>query len=171
MRRLIAVLVVLVPAFALVLAALAGPAWASDWGLIVPGKSTMDAVRARYGQPTKSEAQKVEGYDATRWAYEGAQAPGGISRMVVDFGLLTAGGYKKDVVRSLELDPKPGIFNRKLVLDGWGVPTKVGREGEYEIFLYGDGLLVYFDKTGENAQTMIFIPPQPITATPPRPQR
>ena len=170
MRR-VAALLALAPAFALVLGALASPARASDWGLIVPGKSTTDAVRARYGPPTRADAQKVEGYDAAQWVYEGAQAPRGVSKMTVDFGLLGGAGYKKDVVRSLRLDPKPGVFNRKLVLDGWGDPTKVGRDAEHEIFLYEDGLLVYFDKEGKNAQLMIFTPPQPITATPPRPQR
>jgi hypothetical protein len=151
---------------ALLLAALAPAARAADWGLIVPGESTLESVRARYGQPTKAEPQKIDNYDATQWVYEGAQAPAGMLRMTVDFGLLTGAGYKKDVVRSFRLDPKPGVFNRKLVTDGWGQPTKAGLDGNFEIFLYGDGLLVYFDKDGPDARMMIFTPPQPISGTP-----
>lgn len=157
---------------ALVLLGLAGlvavtaPAPAAEWGTIVPGVSTTDAVRAQYGQPTKSQAQKVEGYDTTQWIYEGAAAPAGIARLTVDFGLLTAAGYKKDVVRSFRLDPKPGVFNRTLVLDGWGPPAKVGREGGLEVFLYDQGLLVYFDQEGRLVQSMIFTPPQALPATP-----
>lgn len=150
------------------LAAFAGPARASDWGLIEPGKSTPESVRARYGAPTRSENQKVEGYDAVQWIYEGAQAPPGIVRLTVDFGLLTAAGYAKDVVRTFRLDPKPGSFTRKLVVDGWGRPTKAGLDGQFEIFLYEDGLLVYFDKDSGDATTMVFSPPQPVTAAPPQ---
>jgi hypothetical protein len=152
----------------LLLVAPAAPAGAADWGLIVPGQSTLESVRARYGEPTKAEAQKLEGYDAAQWTYEGQQAPPGIARMVVDFGLLGGAGYKKDVVRSFRLDPRPGSFNRKLVLDGWGDPTRTGIDGDFEVFLYEDGLLVYFDKDTRDAKTMIFTPPQPITATPPQ---
>ena len=90
--------------------------------------------------------------------------------MTVDFGLLTASGYKKDVVRDFRLDTKPGAFNKKLVLDGWGEPSKVGKEGDSELFLYNDGLLVYFDKQGWDVQAMIFTVPQP-TAAPPQPAR
>lgn len=146
--------------------AVAPAAPAAEWGTIVPGVSTTDSVRAHYGPPVKSQAQKVEGYDATQWVYEGAQAPPGIQRLTVDFGLLTAAGFKKDVVRSFRLDPKPGVFNRNLVLDGWGPPAQIGRDGEFDIFLYEQGLLVYFDKEGRLVQTMIFTPPQPLPATP-----
>jgi hypothetical protein len=161
----------------LVLLALAlRPATAADWGLITPGGTTMEGVRARYGQPTRIEAKKVDAYDTVQWIYEGAQAPVGMSRMTVDFGLLTAAGYKNDVVRDFRLDTKPGSFNKRLVLDGWGDPYKVGKDGDFEIFLYEDGLLVYFDKTGWDVQTMVFTVPQPTSAsgakpTPPRPQR
>src|SRR2546422_9120828 len=44
-----------------------------------------------------------------------------------------------------QLDARPGAFNKKLVLDGWGDPSNVGKDGDFEIFLYEDGLLVYFD--------------------------
>src|SRR5437660_3183047 len=114
----------------------ARPAEAAEWGLIVPGTTTMEIVRARYGQPTKSEPKKVDSYDTVQWVYEGAQAPVGMYRMTVDFGLLTANGYQKDVVRDFRLDAKPGAFNKKLVLDGWGDPSNDGKDGDFEIFLY-----------------------------------
>ena len=153
------------------LAVLARAAPASEWGTISPGTSTTESVRAQYGPPTKAEAQKIEGYDATQWVYEGAAAPAGIQRMTVDFGLMTAAGFKKDTVRAFRLDPKPNIFQRPSVLSGWGPPTKVGRDGEFEIFLYEDGLLVYFDAQGWNVQAMIFTPPQPVSAEPSPPAR
>jgi hypothetical protein len=155
-------------ALLVLLGALAGPARASDWGLIVPGESTLESVRARYGSPTRAENQKVENYDALEWVYQGAQAPPGVVRLTVSFGLLTPGGYKKDVVRTFRLDPKPGSFNKKLVVDGWGRPTRTGFEGRFEVFLYEQGLLVYFDKDDGEAATMVFTPPQPLPAVPPQ---
>jgi hypothetical protein len=138
------------------------PAHASEWGTIVPGTSTMETVRAQYGGPTKTEAQKLETYETSSWIYDGAQAPRGLTRMVVEFGLLQAGGYRRDIVRSFKLEPKPGVFNRKIVLAGWGAPERVGKQGESEVFVYAEGLVVIFDKTGLNAQTMLFTPPQPL---------
>ena len=38
---------------ALLLVALATPVRAAEWGLIRPGVSTMEALRARYGAPTR----------------------------------------------------------------------------------------------------------------------
>jgi len=162
--------------FLVLLTLAACPAAAADWGLITPGRTTIEAVRARYGQPTTIEAKKVDSYDTVQWIYEGAQAPVGMSRMTVDFGILTAQGYKADVVRDFRLDTKPASFNKKLVLDGWGEPSKVGKDGDFEIFLYEDGLLVYFDKSGWNVLTMVFTVPQPTSApdarpAPPPPQR
>jgi hypothetical protein len=54
----------------------------------------------------------------------------------VDFGILTPAGFQKDVVRTFRLEPKPEIFNRKLILDGWGPPSRIGKEGDSEFFLY-----------------------------------
>jgi hypothetical protein len=137
------------------------PAAASEWGTIVPGSTTMEAVRAQYGGPTKTETQKTDNYDTVSWLYEGAQAPVGLRRMMVDFGILHAGGYRRDVVRSFRIEPKPGVFNRKIVLAGWGPPDRVGRQGDTEVFYYSDGLVVMFDKEGLQAQTLVFTPPQP----------
>jgi hypothetical protein len=137
------------------------PAPASEWGNIVPAMSTMETVRAQYGGPTKTETQKTDNYDTASWIYEGAQAPPGLIRMVVDFGILQAGGYRRDVVRSFRLEPKHGIFHRRIVLLGWGHPQRVGKQGEAEVFYYADGLVVIFDKEGFDAQMLVFTPPQP----------
>ena len=154
MRRLVATLML---AVALPVAALA-----SEWGTIVPGTSTMDGVRAQYGGPTKSETQKTDNYDTTSWVYEGAQAPVGLLRMVVDFGILQASGYRRDIVRSFRIEPKPGVFHRRMVLAGWGAPERVGKQGETEVFYYAEGLVVMFDKEGFDARTLVFTPPQPV---------
>jgi hypothetical protein len=151
------------PAVVLAVLTLAAvPARASEWGTIVPASTTMDAVRAQYGGPTRTETQKVESYDTSSWIYEGAQAPVGLVRMVVDFGILQAGGFQRDVVRSFKLEPKPGVFNRKIVLAGWGAPERVGKQGDTEVFVYAQGLVVIFDKDGLQAQTLMFTPPQPL---------
>lgn len=155
MRRLLTIVVA-----ALTLAV--APAAASEWGAIVPGTSTMDAVRAQHGGPTKTETQKTDNYDTTTWLYESAQAPVGLLRMVVEFGILQAAGYRRDVVRSFRIEPKPGVFHRRIVLAGWGAPERVGKQGDAEVFYYADGLVVMFDKEGLQAKTLVFTPPQPI---------
>jgi hypothetical protein len=150
---------------------LATPVAASDWGQIKPAVTTQPEVRGRYGPPTRETPQKIEGYDAVQWVYEGAQAPTGINKMTVDFGLLTPSGYRKEVVRTFRLEPKHEIFNRKLVVDGWGAPSRIGKEGDLEFFLYEQGLLVYFGKDTREVLVMIFTPPQPLppaTAAPPQ---
>jgi hypothetical protein len=150
---------------------LAAPAAASDWGQVKPGVSTQTAVRLRWGSPTKETPLKVDGYDTVQWLYEGAQAPTGMNRMTVDFGLLTPSGYRKEVVRTFKLEPKYDVFNRKLVVDGWGQPSRIGDEGDMEFFLYEDGLLVYFRKDDRDVPAMIFTPPlklPPAPATPPQ---
>ncbi len=104
--------------------------------------------------------------------YEGAQAPTGINKMIVDFGLLMPSGYRKEVVRTFRLEPKHDIFNRKLIVDGWGAPSRIGKEGDLEFFLYEEGLLVYFGADTQTVVAMIFTPPQPLPpATAPPPAR
>ncbi|HEY3099296.1 MAG TPA: hypothetical protein VGL14_10335 [Methylomirabilota bacterium] len=141
--------------------ALVGSATAAEWGAIQPGTSTMDSVRAQYGGPTRTETEKVEGYDTTTWIYEGTRAPTGLTRMVVDFGLLQAGGFQRAVVRALRLEPHRGVFTRDAVLAGWGRPTGVSKEGGSDSFFYEDGLLVIFDKDAWYAVSMLFTLPQP----------
>jgi hypothetical protein len=158
-------------ALVLLLAVVAVPAaTASEWGTIQPGTSTMETVRARFGAASKTSTQKLEGHDAAQWIYEGAAAPPGFVRLAVDFGLLTSLGYRADIVRDFTLAPKPGVFNRRTVVNGWGVPNRIGREGDIEVFLYVDGLLVYFDKEGWNAQLLVFTPRQPLTDEPAKPR-
>lgn len=145
----------------IVLAATIGAAHAADWAGVRPGESTQDTVRTQFGAPSKMSSQKVEGYDSAQWIYEGDQAPRGMTRVTVDFGLLTPRGYRPDVVRAMRLDPRPGIFKRSTVLAGWGPPQRAGKDKDAEVFFYEAGLLVYFDKDGGTAQTMVFTPRQP----------
>jgi hypothetical protein len=140
------------------------PAVAEEWGTVIPGETTIDAVRARFGEPTRSQSVKVEGYDTTEWVYEGTRAPRGIRRLTIDFGLLTPAGYRPDLVRIMRLEPNPGIFTRSTVLMGWGTPTRMGKDKDRPIFFYQDGLLVEFDKDGWLALVMTFTPPQPLTS-------
>ena len=158
---------------ALVLLLAAGPAAAADWGGIYPGTTTVEQVRARYGAPAKESRPKVEGYDTLQWIYEGDRAPTGMVRMTVDFGILAAGGYKSNLVRLLTLEPKPAIYGRNTVIQGWGIPDGIAdnKDGGTTL-VWNDGLLAVFDKDGENARALVFSVPQPLTpgstAAPPR---
>jgi hypothetical protein len=160
MRGRLAVAVV-----ALFVLAPALPAGAAEWGLIRPGVTTTEAVRAKYGAPTRVDRQKVDSYDTESWIYEGPKAPAGIEKMTVEFGMLLADKYRPEIVRALRLEPKPGTFNRGVVTNGWGYPDRMGREDQNDLFLYRDGLLVYFEPSGWNAQLMIFTVPQPRDPT------
>jgi hypothetical protein len=139
----------------------ATPVVAAEWGAVVPGTSTTETVRTQFGEPTKTEPVKVEGYDTMEWVYEGDRAPRGIRRLTVDFGLLTDSGFRSEVVRLFKLDPVPGVFTRTTVLTGWGPPSRLGKEGDSEVFFYDEGLIVWFDKDGWLAQEMVFTPHQP----------
>jgi hypothetical protein len=144
--------------FALALPAGAG---AASWGGIEPGDTTFEQVRERFGAPSKETKQKVETYDTTTWTYEGPKAPGGISRMVVDFGILKPDGFKPNVVRVFVLEPKPNIFAVQTVIDGWGEPSAAGDQGGFPSMLYDEGLVVVFDKQTLWAESMTFTLPQP----------
>jgi hypothetical protein len=148
-----------------------GPATAEEWGGIEPGVTTTDQVRARYGAPSKETRGKAEGYDTMEWIYEDAKAPGGIQRMTVDYGLLTREGYKQTVVRLLRLEPKSKIFGRNTVIQAWGVPDGLSKQNEADVFFYRSGLLVNFDKQGDEATLLTFTPPQPDTPPPSAPKR
>ena len=141
-------------------------ALAADWGGITPGESDVEAVRERYGAPSRELREKVEGRDTLRWIYEGEKAPRGFSSMDVGFGLLTSGGYRPRTVRYFRLAPRPGIFTREIVLTGWGTPSRVGKEKEQTIFFYQSGLIVYFDQAEQNAVSMVFGIPQPEPPAP-----
>ena len=148
-----------------------GPAIAEEWGGIDPGVTTADQVRARYGAPSKETRAKAEGYDVLTWVYEDARAPGGIQRMTVDYGLLTPQGFKATVVRLLRLEPKPKIFGRNTVIQAWGVPDGLSKQNEADVFFYRSGLLVNFDKQGDEATLLTFTPPQPDTTPKSAPKR
>jgi hypothetical protein len=83
----------------------------------------------------------------------------------VEYGILQQDTYRPESVRAFRLEPHPGTFNRGVVTNGWGFPDRMGREGDSDIFLYRDGLLVYFDKSGWNARLMLFTVPQPRDPT------
>jgi hypothetical protein len=139
---------------------LASVAHAAEWQTIRPGESTQEAVRAQFGQPTKVASQKVEGYDSAQWLYDGEQAPRGITRMTIDFGLLTPQGYKPEIVRVIQLQPKAGVFTRRTILLGWGEPQGIKTEPDAESVFYEAGLIVRFDKDGWIVTSMVFTPPQ-----------
>ena len=150
---------------ALVLAAgLPAVALAAEWGGITPGASTLESVRERYGAPSRETRQKVEGYDTVQWIYDGTRAPTGMKRMAVEFGLLTAAGYRPNVVRFFVLEPKPGVFDRRTVVNGWGVPDGIGQKDGRDVFFYRAGLLVNLDASGGDAVSMVFSIPQPESA-------
>ena len=146
-------------------------AHAAEWDTIRPGESTQEAVRSQFGQATKVTSSKVEGYDSAQWLYEGEQAPRGIGRLTIQFGLLTPQGYKADLVRVMQIQPKPGVFTRKTILLGWGAPHGVKTENGIESVFYQSGLIVTFDKDGWLVTSMIFTPPQkpPEESAPKRP--
>jgi hypothetical protein len=155
-------------AAALFVFALVAPASAAEWGGIVPGVTVMDAVRAQYGGPTRTETQKTDGYDTASWTYEGVQAPTGMKRVVIDFGLVDKGQFRREVVRTFRLEPNLGAFDRRTILAGWGPPTRSARETDGEVFFYAEGLIVYFEKDDFRPRMMIFTPPQPLAEAPKR---
>jgi len=151
---------------ALLLGGLPGLAVAAEWAGITPGVSTRESVRERYGPPSRQSRGTLEGYETTQWVYEGTRAPVGMTRMVVDFGLLTPAGYRPAFVRSFLLEPKPRIFERAAVLSGWGPPDRVGVEEGREAYFYTSGLVVFFRKDGTDAVSMLFTIPQPAPPEP-----
>lgn len=144
----------------LLLALPAGPAAAAEWGGIEPGVTTLEEVRDRYGAPTRETAKKLDNYDTVEWLYEGAQAPNGMVRMTVEFGLLAAAGYRPRVVRMFRLDPRPFVFPKHTILEGWGIPDRAGSQDGRDVFLYDAGLIVTFDPQGFTATSMFFLLPQ-----------
>jgi hypothetical protein len=147
---------------------LVGPAGlpAEEWGGIEPGRTTVDQVRARYGAPSKETRAKEQGYDTMQWVFEGAGAPGGIQRLIVDFGLLSPQGFQPTVVRAFRLEPKPKIFGKNTVAQAWGPPDAIGAQNEQETFFYRSGLVVIFTKDGTDTELMTFTPPQPDAPPP-----
>src|SRR5438552_17698185 len=84
-----------------------------------------------------------------------------MTRMVVDFGLLQAGGFKRDVVRSFRLEPHHGVFTRDTILTGWGRPSGYSKEGGSDSVHYEEGLVVIFHTEPWSAVMPALTPPQP----------
>ena len=147
---------------------LVGPAAtaAEEWGGIEPGITTIDQVRARYGAPSKETRAKEEGYDTMQWVFEDTRAPSGIQRLTVDFGLLSPQGFKQTVVRAFRIVPKPKIFGKNTVAQGWGPPDAIAVQNDQETFFYKSGLVVTFTKDGDDTILMTFTPPQPDVPAP-----
>ena len=145
---------------ALALSACPATVAAAEWGGITPGVSTLESVRERFGKPSSEAWQKVEGYDTLQWVYEGARAPTGVKRLTVEFGILTSGSFRPNVVRYFILEPKPRVFEKRVVLNGWGLPDGIGEKDGRKVFLYEQGLVVTLDDSGEDTVSMVFSVPQ-----------
>jgi hypothetical protein len=137
------------------------PATAAEWGNIRPGISTTASVRELYGAPTKASKEKVDNYDTEVWVYEEPKAPPGLKKLTVEYGLMVAEKYQPSVVRAFRVEPQPGGFTRRIILLGWGSPDRTGRDGDTDVFVYYEGLIVYFDDTGQDAKLILFTVPQP----------
>jgi len=149
-------------AVAVALLAWASAAEAAEWQAIRPGETVQSAMRTQFGSPTRMLSQKVEGYDSPQWVYEREQAPKGMTRVIIDFGVLTPQGYRADVVRLMTLEPHKGVFTRRAIVDGWGEPDSADVEGDKKVIRYLSGLFVYFDTAGWMAEKMYFTPPQTL---------
>jgi hypothetical protein len=68
------------------------------------------------------------------------------------------------VVRLLRREHRPKIFGRNGVVQAWGVPDGMGKQNATDVFFYREGLLVNFDKEGDEASLLTFTPPQPGAA-------
>jgi hypothetical protein len=137
------------------------PASGAEWGNIRPGISTTANVRELYGTPTRTSKEKVDNYDTENWVYEEAKAPAGLKRLTVEYGMLLADKYQPGVVRAFRIEPQPGTFTRRIIHLGWGQPDRSGRDGDTDVFVYYEGLIVYFDDTGQDAKLILFTVPQP----------
>jgi hypothetical protein len=157
-------LVVSLAALLLAVVASAPAAHAAEWAGIVPGVTNMETFRARFGPPSKETKQRVDNYDTVEWTYEGARAPEGFHKMVVEFGILLPTGYSSNTVRVLRLDPKRFIFIKDTVVAGWGEPDRATTQDSRDIFFYNSGLVVTFDEQGVMATSMFFTVKQPDPA-------
>ncbi len=135
---------------------------AANWGGINPGETTLEQVRERYGAPSSETKQKVDNYDTLTWTYEGNKSPEGISRMIVDFGILKPDGFKPNLVRVFSLEPRPTIFAVQTIVDGWGLPAAAGEQHGYPTMVYEEGLVVVFDRETLWAQSLTFTVAQPL---------
>ena len=152
------------PALVLVaLLVLAGVAGAAGWGGITPGESTRRDVEARYGRPTQERAVTEGGLTGSEWTYGGAQAPAGLDRLVVGFGLLRRGTFVPELVRVVMLYPKPRVFTVPELIAGWGKPDGIGTDqqsGRSILRWEARGILAALDQKEEFAEVLVFAPEQ-----------
>jgi len=137
------------------------PATAAEWGDIRPGISTTANVRELYGAPTTTTKEKVDNSDTEVWIYDEPKAPAGLKKLTVEYGLMVAEKYQPTVVRAFRIEPQPGGFTRRIIVLGWGPPDRTGRDGDTDVFIYYEGLIVYFDDNGQDAKLILFTVPQP----------
>lgn len=132
------------------------------WGGITPGESAQKDVQALFGRPTRERTVVEDGRTTMEWTYVGERAPRGMERMVVTYGLLRQdGGFAPDLVRALTLYPRPHVFSRRAIDNGWGVPDATGREeatGRASLHYQRRGLLIIMDRTGAWAEMLLFAP-------------
>lgn len=135
---------------------------AADWGGITPGKSTQEDVRRLFGPPTQARTRTEDSHQTQEWTYEGAQAPPGLIKLEVKFGLLAPEGFKPTVVRALVLYPKENLFPLATIQTGWGRPSRQGthQESGRPVIEYDEGLVIFLDKEGRWAEEMYFVIPQ-----------
>jgi hypothetical protein len=145
------------------LLAAAGDLGAASWGGVTPGETTQAGVQTLYGRPSRERSLVEEGRTVAEWTYAGPQAPHGLERMVVSFGLLVGGRFVPDMVRSVALHPKAHVFSLRSISNGWGKPDAVGTEeasGRPSFHYNTLGLLIILDRTGQWAEFMLFAPRQ-----------
>ncbi len=145
------------------LLAAAGDLCAASWGGLTPGETTQAGVQTLYGKPSRERALVEEGRTVAEWTYAGPQAPSGLERMVVSFGLMVGGRFVPDMVRSVALYPKAHVFPLGAIANGWGRPDAVGTEeasGRPSFHYNTLGLLIILDRTGQWAEFMLFGPRQ-----------
>ena len=151
--------------FALVamLLAVAGDVGAESWGGLTPGETKREGVEALYGRPSRERSIVDEGRTAAEWTYADERVPRGLERMVVSFGLMVAGRFVPDVVRSVTLYPKPRVFELRVISSGWGPPDAIGTEeatGRPTFYYRSRGIFIILDKTGAWAEFLLFGPRQ-----------
>lgn len=142
----------------------AGPVAAASWGGITPGETTRREVETQYGPPSRERIVVEEGRTLPEWTYTSERTPRGVTRMVVSFGLIRAGAFVPELVRSLALYPEARVFSVRSLTNGWGEPIVTGTEDQTgrRVHRYSGGLLVILDKTGDWAEVMLFAPaPRP----------
>ena len=141
-----------------------GDLGAESWGGLTPGETVRAGVEALYGRPSRERSLIEEGRTVAEWTFTGAQAPRGLERMVISFGLMAGGVFVPDVVRAVTLYPKPHVFALRVILGGWGSPDAIGTEeasGRPTFHYRSRGLLIILDKTGSWAELLLFGPRLP----------